>query len=66
VSVYAGTRGFLDKIPTAKVGRFETELLSHMHAQHQDVLDTIRTKKDVGPVEDKLKSVLAAFAENFA
>jgi F-type H+-transporting ATPase subunit alpha len=66
VSVYAGTRGFLDKIATANVGRFESELLSHMHGQHQDILDTIRTKKDLGPVEDKLKTVLAAFAENFA
>jgi F-type H+-transporting ATPase subunit alpha len=66
VSVYAGTRGFLDKIATADVGRFETELLSHMHGQHQDILDTIRTKKDLGPVEDQLKSVLAAFAQNFA
>ena len=34
--------------------------------QHQDILDTIRTGKDLGPVEDKLKSVLSAFAGNFA
>ena len=66
VSVYAGTRGFLDKIATAQVGRFETELLAHMHGQHQDILDTIREKKDIAPVEDKLKSVLTAFADNFA
>src|SRR6476620_8986593 len=38
VSVYAGTRGFLDKVPTSAVGRFEAELLAHMHAQHQDLL----------------------------
>ena len=66
VSVYAGTRGYLDKIPTAQVGRFEQELLSHMHAKHQDILDEIRTKKDLGPVEDRLKSVLGAFADSFA
>jgi len=66
VSVYAGTRGYLDKVPTADVGRFESELLSHMHGQHQDLLDTIRTGKDLGPVEDKLKQVLSAFAGNFA
>jgi F-type H+-transporting ATPase subunit alpha len=66
VSVYAGTRGFLDKIATSDVSRFEAELLAHMHAQHQDLLDTIRTKKDLAPVEDKLKSVLTAFADNFA
>jgi F-type H+-transporting ATPase subunit alpha len=66
VSVYAGTRGYLDKVAPADVGRFEAELLSQLHAQHQDLLDAIREKKDLGPVEDKLKSVLAAFADNFA
>lgn len=66
VSVYAGTRGYLDKIATADVQRFEAELLAHMHAQHKGIMDTIRTKKDLGPVEDQLKSVLTAFAQNFA
>jgi F-type H+-transporting ATPase subunit alpha len=37
-----------------------------MHAQHQDILDEIRTSKDIKSVEDKLKSVLSAFADNFA
>ena len=37
-----------------------------MHAQHQDILDAIREKKDLGPVEDKLKAALTAFADNFA
>ena len=44
----------------------ESELLSYMHSKHQDLLDTIRTKKDLGPVEADLKSALAAFAEAFA
>ena len=66
VSVYAGTRGYLDGVPTSQVGRFEAELLSHMHGQHQDLLDTIRTEKDLKNVEARLKDVLAAFAKNFA
>jgi F-type H+-transporting ATPase subunit alpha len=65
VSVYAGTRGYLDKIATADVSRFETELLSHMHGQHQDILDEIRTSKDIKSSEDRLKTVLSAFAGNF-
>jgi F-type H+-transporting ATPase subunit alpha len=63
--VYAGTRGYLDKVPTAQVRRFESELLSHLHSKHQDLLDTIRTEKDLKNVEARLKDVLAAFAENF-
>jgi F-type H+-transporting ATPase subunit alpha len=64
--IYAGTRGYLDKVPTNQVRRFETELLSHLHAKHQGLLDKIRTEKDLKNVEDDLKSALAAFADTFA
>ncbi|HEX2801951.1 MAG TPA: F0F1 ATP synthase subunit alpha, partial [Phenylobacterium sp.] len=64
--VYAGTRGYLDGAATNQVRRFESELLGHLHAKHQDLLDTIRTEKDIKSVEDRLKDVLAAFAKNFA
>src|SRR5215204_577270 len=66
VSIYAGTRGYLDKVPTAQVGRFERELLSNLHAKHQGLLDRIRTEKDLKNVEDDLKAALAAFADTFA
>ncbi|WP_397421951.1 F0F1 ATP synthase subunit alpha [Phenylobacterium sp.] len=64
--IYAGTRGYLDKIPTSQVGRFERELISHLHGKHQGLLDKIRIEKDLKNVEDDLKSVLAAFANTFA
>src|SRR5512142_1419077 len=57
--IYAGTRGYLDPIPTSKIGDYQTALLSHLHAKHQGLLDTIRTEKDIKNVEDDLKSVLA-------
>jgi F-type H+-transporting ATPase subunit alpha len=64
--IYAGTRGYLDRVAVNQVRRFETELLSHLHGKHQAILDTIRTEKDLKNVEDQLKGVLAAFAETFA
>jgi F-type H+-transporting ATPase subunit alpha len=64
--VYAGTRGYLDGIATNQVRRFESELLAHLHGKHQGLLDKIRVEKDLKNVEDDLKSVLAAFASNFA
>jgi len=64
--IYAGTRGYLDRIPTSSVSRFERELLSHLHGKHQGLLDKIRTEKDLKNVEDDLKAVLASFAETFA
>src|SRR3954447_7176543 len=66
VSVYAGTRGYLDRVAVTDVRRFETELLAHLHQKHQGLLDKIRTEKDLKNVEDDLKSVLAAFASSFA
>ena len=66
VSVYAGTRGYLDGVPTAQVSRFERELLGHMHGKHQGLLDQIRTEKDLKNVEAKLVDVLKAFAASFA
>jgi F-type H+-transporting ATPase subunit alpha len=65
--IYAGTRGYLDGVPTAQVGRFEQELLSNLHGKHQKLLDSIRTEKALsGPIEAELKSVLQAFTANFA
>ena len=65
--IYAGTRGYLDKTPTAQVGRFERELLAYLHGKHQGLLDTVRVEKELKKgTEDDLKSALAAFAETFA
>ncbi len=65
--IYAGTRGYLDKIATADVRRFETEFLSRLHSKHQDLLDAIRTTKALsGDLEDKLKAALADFTATFA
>lgn len=65
--IYAGTRGYLDGIATSQVGRYEAELLSFLHGKHQKLLDAIRTEKALsGPLEDQLKSALAAFTSTFA
>jgi F-type H+-transporting ATPase subunit alpha len=65
--IYAGTRGYLDKIPTSSVGRFEQELLSRLHSQHKDLLDAIRTKKALDDaLEGQLKAALDSFSSTFA
>jgi F-type H+/Na+-transporting ATPase subunit alpha len=67
VVIYAGTRGYLDRIPTSSVRRFEEELLARMHTQHQDLLDAIRTKKSLDEeLEGKIRSALDDFAKTFA
>ncbi|HRD29531.1 MAG TPA: F0F1 ATP synthase subunit alpha, partial [Caulobacter sp.] len=65
--IYAGTRGYLDGIPTAAVGRFEREFLARLHSKHQDLLDAIRTTKALGAdLEDTLKKALESFTATFA
>ena len=67
VSVYAGTRGYLDGIVVGDIGRFETELLARIKSSNPGLLDGIRAKKDLTPeLEAELKSVLDAFLKTFA
>ncbi|MCF6294018.1 MAG: F0F1 ATP synthase subunit alpha, partial [Robiginitomaculum sp.] len=66
-SIYAGTRGFLDKVPVADVGRFEAELLRTMHADHADVMkDITNTRELSADLEKRLKSALETFTSAFA
>jgi F-type H+-transporting ATPase subunit alpha len=65
--IYAGTRGYLDSIATANVGRFERDFLSRLHSQHQALLDSIRTKKALDDaMEGELKQALTSFSASFA
>jgi len=65
--IFAGVRGYLDKIATAKVGHFERELLRHLHADHGDLLKAIREEKALSEAnEKKLAEILDVFAKRFA
>ncbi|MGJ8622836.1 MAG: F0F1 ATP synthase subunit alpha [Yoonia sp.] len=66
--IYAGTKGYLDKIDVKQVGRFEAGLLKHLRTNASDVLDMI-TKEDPkikGEAEEKIKAAIDAFAADFA
>jgi F-type H+/Na+-transporting ATPase subunit alpha len=66
VAIYAGVKGYLDKLAIGDVRRFETELLRSMRAKNKDVLDGIRTQKALSPeLEGKLKAAIDAFAAAF-
>jgi F-type H+/Na+-transporting ATPase subunit alpha len=67
VSIYTGVKGYLDRLAVADIGRFEAELLRLMRGKYKDVLDTIRTSKQLAPdTEAKLKSILDEFTKSFA
>ena len=65
--IFAGVNGYLDKLTVPQVGKFEQGLLAHMRSDGKDVLDTIRTEKQISDeTRAKLKSNIDAFAKNFA
>ena len=68
VLIYAGTRGYLDKVDVANVGRYERELVAWLRAKKADLLKAIVDKKDIGKdgIEDKIKAALEEFTATFA
>src|SRR3954451_15017063 len=63
VSIFAGTRGYLDRIPVAEIGRFEQSMLSDLRARAPELLVTIRTE---GEITDATEKALIAFLDEFA
>jgi F-type H+/Na+-transporting ATPase subunit alpha len=65
VSIYAGTKGYVDDIPVVDIRRFESELLSAMRASHAELLTEIRDTKAL-PDEAKLQQAIESFKAVFA
>jgi F-type H+-transporting ATPase subunit alpha len=66
VSIYAGTRGFLDDLPVDAVLDFERELLQHFHDEYPEVLDALRDSKKLDEaLEADLRRVIGEFKEIF-
>src|SRR6476620_6930325 len=57
VSIFAGTNGYLDDIPSSDVQRFETELLAFMRGRHAGLLESIRATGVI--TEDSEKALTA-------
>jgi len=67
VVIYAGVNGYLDDIAVNQVGEFEEGLLRLVRDSHADLLESLRTKKEVtDEIGDKLKSVVDDYAKAFA
>ena len=61
VSLWAGTRGHLDRVPVQDVRRFEAEFLQFLRHAPGGPLETIKNEKDLSP--DTEKALLAAFGD---
>ena len=67
VSIYAGTKGYLDAIEVRDVQRFEQSLIGALKTKAPDILASISESKVLDDdVEGKLKSFLDDFAQSFS
>ena len=67
VAIFLGTKGHLDSVPVADVGRFEAEFIEHIKASSPDILSGIRDTQKLGEdTEVRLEGAIADFKRGFA
>ena len=66
--IFAGTNGYLDKLPVGDVGRWEQGMLAHLRGKHADLLKDIteNDRKVKDELADNIKAALDSYAADFA
>jgi len=66
VLIYAGTKGYVDRLPIDSLRDYEQELYRHFDAKQSELLTEIREKKELSSeAEGKLKAALDEFTKKF-
>jgi len=66
VSIFAGVRGLLDKVEVKDINRCELALLADVRARGGEILDAIRTDRELKPdTQEKLKAFIESFLKSF-
>ncbi len=66
VSLWTGTTGKLDRVPTEDVLRFEREFLDYLRRSHGNILDAIRETRDFSDdTASALEDAFNAFTDQF-
>ena len=67
VAIFAGTRGYLDKIDTDRVGDFESQMLADLRGREPGIFESILSEKQLTKeTEKKLTEFLDGFVKTFA
>jgi len=67
ICIYAGTRGYLDKLAISDVGPFQEKLLAYVKANNSAMLDAIATAGAISPELDaEMKTVFTKFTAEFS
>jgi F-type H+-transporting ATPase subunit alpha len=66
LSIFAGTRGFLDDVPVREVAKFEAGLLKFFRDQHPEIIDEIERTKDLGgDLPDRIGQAIREFKSQY-
>jgi F-type H+-transporting ATPase subunit alpha len=64
--LYAGTQGFIDKVPVARVREWEAGFIRFLKSEQSDLLAEIETKKALDdPLFERLKAAISTFNHQF-
>ncbi len=65
--LYAGSNGYLDKLPVATLGDYEQELYSYIESNEPSIFTDLASEQAfTDPIKEKLDKVLTSFGETFA
>jgi F-type H+-transporting ATPase subunit alpha len=60
--IFAGVRGFLDKMVTSDISKFEAKFIAHLRTSHINLLEKIRKEGKLEPADEtNLNTILEAF-----
>lgn len=60
--IFAGVRGYLDKMVTSEISKFEAKFIAHLRTSHVNLLEKIRKEGKLDPVDEtNLNNILDAF-----
>ena len=62
VSIFLGTKGFMDSVPVGDVKRFEKEALEFFEVKHNDIFETLKKEK---AISDELEGKIVNAGEEF-
>jgi len=63
--IYAGTKGFADKVPLPKIKQYEADLIAFMERKYSGVVKDLAKSKIEGDLANKLNSALEEFNKEF-
>jgi F-type H+-transporting ATPase subunit alpha len=62
LSIFAGTRGFLDDVPVKDVPKFEAALIKHFADEHPEIVETLDRTRDLpNDLAEKIGQVIRDF-----